>query len=100
MFDVQKAAATFETTYFESRMTQFCARRPSMTDSSLTFLVLTYRSSIEPVSFCTETKEIKNKHNKESMFDFGQNSKKIFSFSPPLDTLVLSCSGLAAVPQI
>ena len=43
-------------TYFESRMTQFCARRPSMTDSSLTFRVLTYMSSMEPVSFCRETK--------------------------------------------
>lgn len=31
---------------------QFCARRPSMTDSSLTFRVLTQRSSMEPVSFC------------------------------------------------
>lgn len=35
---------------------QFCARRPSMTESSLTFRVLTQRSSMEPVSFCrTET---------------------------------------------
>lgn len=31
---------------------QFCARRPSMTESSLTFRVLTQRSSMEPVSFC------------------------------------------------
>lgn len=38
--------------YFERRMMQFCARRPSMTDSSLTFRVLTQRSSMEPVSFC------------------------------------------------
>lgn len=42
--------------YFESRITQFCARLPSMTDSSLTFRVLTYMSSIEPVSFCRKTK--------------------------------------------
>lgn len=43
--------------YFERRMMQFCARRPSMTESSLTFRVLTQRSSMEPpVSFCrTET---------------------------------------------
>lgn len=35
---------------------QFCARRPSMTESSLTFRVLTQRSSMEPVSLCkTET---------------------------------------------
>lgn len=31
---------------------QFCARRPSMTESSLTFRVLMQRSSMEPVSFC------------------------------------------------
>lgn len=42
--------------YFESRITQFCARLPSMTDSSLTFRVLTYMSSIEPVSFCRKKK--------------------------------------------
>ena len=42
--------------YFERRMIQFCARLPSMTDSSLTFRVLTYISSIEPVSFCKKVK--------------------------------------------
>lgn len=39
-------------THFERRMLQFCARRPSMTDSSRAFLEVSMSSS---VSFCRKT---------------------------------------------
>lgn len=39
-------------TYLERRMTQFCALRPSITDSSLTLREARWMSSVEPSSFC------------------------------------------------
>ena len=39
-------------TYLERRMMQFCALRPSMTDSSLTLREARWMSSVEPSSFC------------------------------------------------
>lgn len=43
-------------THLVRRMLQFCARRPSMTDNSLTFLEVTASSS---VSFCRKTNGVK-----------------------------------------